>query len=64
MGAALSVQSFAFIPLVMIMPKIGNMGVIGVFIAPALTDLIVLILSIFMLISEFRNMTRLEKEAM
>ena len=52
-------QLVLFIPLAIILPKIGGMGVMGVFLAPALTDLIVVILAIIMVVSEFSNMTKL-----
>lgn len=52
-------QIVLFIPLAFIVPMIGGLGVTGVFLAPALTDLIVVILAIFMVASIFRNMTEL-----
>lgn len=52
-------QIVLFIPLAFIMPMIGGLGVTGVFLAPALTDLIVVIMAIFMVASVFRNMTKL-----
>lgn len=52
-------QIVLFIPLAIIMPMIGGLGVTGVFIAPALTDLVVVIMAIFMVASEFKDMTKL-----
>lgn len=52
-------QLVLFIPLAIIMPMIGGLGVTGVFIAPALTDLVVVIMAIFMVASEFKGMTKL-----
>lgn len=52
-------QIVLFIPLTIILPMIGKLGITGVFLAPALTDLVVVILAIFMIMSEFRNMTKL-----
>ena len=39
--------------------KLGGLGISGVFLAPALTDLIVLVIAVFMLALEFRSLTRL-----
>ena len=41
---------------------IGELGVTGVFLAPALTDLVVVIMAIFMIASVFGNMTKLEAQ--
>lgn len=51
-------QIVLFVPLVILMPKIGGLGIRGVFLAPALTDLAVLVISIIMLASEFRSLTK------
>lgn len=48
-----------FIPLVIIMPQINDLGIHGVFIAPALTDGIICLMSIFMTIAEFSKMSKL-----
>lgn len=53
-------QIVLFIPLAIIMPMIGGVGVTGVFVAPALTDLIVVIMAIFMVASVFRGLTKQE----
>ena len=52
-------QIVLFVPLVLLVPKLGGLGINGVFLAPALTDLIVLVISILMLGAEFRNLSRL-----
>ena len=51
-------QIVLFIPLAIIMPMIGGLGVTGVFVAPALTDLVVVILAIFMVASVFKDLTK------
>ena len=51
-------QIVLFIPLAIIMPMIGGLGVTGVFVAPALTDLIVVVMAIFMVASVFRGLTK------
>jgi putative MATE family efflux protein len=51
-------QIVLFVPLVILVPKIGGLGIHGVFLAPALTDLIVLIVAVFMLGAEFRSLTK------
>lgn len=53
-------QIVLFIPLAIIMPMIGGLGVTGVFVAPALTDLIVVIMAIFMVASVFRGLMKQE----
>ena len=49
-------QIVLFIPLAIIMPMVGGLGVIGVFIAPALTDLVVVVMAVFMVASELKGM--------
>ena len=51
-------QIVLFIPLAIIMPMIGGLGVTGVFVAPALTDLIVVIMAVFMVASVFGGLTK------
>lgn len=53
-------QILLFIPMAIILPKIGNLGIHGVFLAPALTDGIIFIISILLVIAEFRNLTKLQ----
>ena len=52
-------QIVLFVPLVLLVPRLGGLGINGVSLAPALTDLIVLVISILMLGAEFRNLSRL-----
>lgn len=54
-------QIVLFVPLAFILPNIGGLGVAGVFLAPPLTDVIVTIVAIVMLASEFGSMEKLEK---
>lgn len=46
-------QILFFIPLVYVLPGIGSLGIKGVFLAPVITDLAVLVLSLAMVISIF-----------
>lgn len=55
-------QIILFVPLAIILPQIGGLGINGVFLAPAVTDLIVLFLAVVMLVGEFRNISRLAAE--
>jgi len=57
-------QLVLFIPLVILLPKIGGLGIHGVFLAPAVTDGIIFVISILLVVSEFRNLavTRLKQE--
>lgn len=55
-------QIILFVPLAIFLPKVGGLGIDGVFLAPAVTDLIVLVLSIVMLAGEFRNISRLSAQ--
>lgn len=52
-------QIVFFIPLVLFVPRIGNLGIDGVFIAPVLTDIGVLILSTVLVMNEFLKMKKL-----
>ena len=52
-------QIVLFVPLVLLVPRLGGLGINGVFLAPALTDLIVLVIAILMFGAEFRNLSRL-----
>lgn len=51
-------QIVLFIPLAIVMPMIRGLGVTGVFVAPALTDLVVVVLAIFMVASVFKDLTK------
>jgi len=50
-------QIIFFIPLVIILPRVGNLGVQGVFLAPVVTDLGILVMSAVMVAKEFKKMT-------
>lgn len=52
-------QIILFVPLVLLVPRLGGLGINGVFLAPALTDLIVLVIASLMLGAEFRNLSKL-----
>lgn len=49
-------QIVLFIPLAIIMPLVGGLGITGVFAAPALTDLVVAVMALFMVVSVFRTL--------
>lgn len=49
-------QIILFIPLCVVLPIIGGMGIRGVWLAIALTDAILVIITIAMMLSEFRKM--------
>lgn len=49
-------QIILFIPLCVVLPMIGGMGIRGVWLAIALTDAILVIITIAMMLSEFRKM--------
>ena len=49
-------QIILFIPLCVVLPMIGSMGIRGVWLAIALTDAILVVITISMMLSEFRKM--------
>lgn len=53
-------QIAIYIPAALIMPHVAGLGVHGVFTAPLITDAIVLIVVIWMMCSEFKNMDKLK----
>lgn len=53
-------QIIIYIPAAFIMPHVAGLGVNGVFCAPLITDAVVLIVVIWMMCSEFRNMDKLK----
>lgn len=53
-------QIAIYIPAAIIMPRVAGLGVHGVFYAPLITDAIVLIVVIWMMVSEFRKMDTLK----
>lgn len=56
-------QIVLFVPLVILLPRVGGLGINGVFFAPALTDLIILLIAVIMLVFEFRSLTKLDAQA-
>ena len=48
-------QIILFIPLCVVLPMVGGMGIRGVWLAIALTDAILVVITIAMMLSEFRN---------
>lgn len=53
-------QIVIYIPAAFIMPHVAGLGVHGVFCAPLITDVVVLIVVIWMMCSEFRRMDQLK----
>ena len=49
-------QIILFIPLCVVLPMIGGMGIRGVWLAIALTDAILVVITISMMLYEFRRM--------
>lgn len=56
-------QIIFFIPLALILPCVGGLGIHGVFLAPVITDIGVLVLSSLLIILEFAKMSRLSTSA-
>ncbi len=55
-------QIAIYIPAAMILPYIGDLGVVGVFVSPLVTDFVVFVIAIFMAIVEFKKMGELPLE--
>ena len=55
-------QIALFIPLVLLLPRIAGIGVQGVFLAPVITDLGVLVLCVVMVVLTFGRMTKKQNE--
>ncbi len=53
-------QIVLFIPMAILLPKSGSLGIHGVFLAPALTDGIVFVLSLVLLFTEFGKLNKLK----
>jgi len=51
-------QVFFFIPLIILLPRIGGLGVHGVFLAPVITDTAVLVISLIMILKELGSMAK------
>lgn len=53
-------QIALFIPMAILLPKVGGLGIHGVFLAPALTDGIIFIAAVLLVVSEFRSLTKMK----
>lgn len=51
-------QIVLFIPLAFILPKVGGLGVTGIFLAPVVTDVCILLMSLIMMMKEFQMMKK------
>ena len=51
-----------FLPLVYLLPHVGGLGIKGLFVAQAVTDVIVLVIAIVMVVSNFRKMSKDKRE--
>lgn len=56
-------QIALFVPLVLILPRIGDLGIQGVWLAPAITDILVLIMSLATVSNEFHKMDKRNSKA-
>lgn len=52
----MSRQLILFIPLILFLPRLENIGIHGVFLAPVITDIAVLIISIAFIVNAFKKM--------
>ncbi len=59
---SLSRQCLFIIPLILILPRICNLGLTGIMISGPIADVMAVILSIIFVIKEFKNMDKLAKE--
>lgn len=57
-------QIAIYIPAAIIMPHVAGLGVHGVFTAPLITDVIVLAVAVWMIVSEFKRMDTLKTQDM
>ena len=55
-------QIVLFVPLAILLPMVGGLGIDGVFLASALTDLVVMVLAVFLIMGEFRNISKLASQ--
>ena len=56
-------QIALFVPMAILLPKVGGLGIHGVFMAPALTDGIIFIAAVILVVTEFRNLSNMKKGA-
>jgi Na+-driven multidrug efflux pump len=62
-GVTLSLsRQFLLIPLVLILPRLFDMGIYGIIIAGPIADIVAVIASLFFVKAEFKNMDMLAKE--
>lgn len=54
-------QIVLFIPMALLLPHIGSFGIHGVFLAPALTDGVIFLISMLLMILEFRNFGKMQE---
>ncbi len=54
-------QIVLFIPMALLLPHIGSLGIHGVFLAPALTDGVIFLISMLLMILEFRNFEKMQE---
>ena len=59
---SMSRQCLLFIPLMLIIPRVTDLGLMGIIIAGPIADIIAVIISVIFVLFEFRAMTRLERE--
>ena len=59
---SMSRQCLLFIPLMLVIPRVTDLGLMGIIISGPIADVIAVIISVIFVFFEFRNMTRLEKE--
>lgn len=59
---SMSRQCLLFIPLMLIVPRVTNLGLMGIIISGPIADIIAVIISIIFVLFEFKNMTKLQKE--
>lgn len=53
-------QIILFVPLVILIPKISGLGISGLFVAPVVVDLVVVVISIFLIMKEFGVMGKVK----
>ena len=59
---SMSRQCLLFIPLMLIIPRVTDLGLMGIIIAGPIADTVAVIISVIFVLFEFRTMTKLEKE--
>ena len=55
-------QIILYIPLLLLMPKIGDLGLTGVWLAPTITDIIVSVIAIVLVLKEFKGLSKQKKQ--